>query len=206
VSRRRRENRRTGHSLKHELVDSVTGEAVNASDKARGYEIGENEFLFVEDQDLARARSERPPPGCSRCPDETAQPHRSWHRLLPFEHSVFDSRRTVFRSFVRSHQLPLFRPCRSTTELRRARLPEFAGPAFGKSYSTPTGCESPTRPAIAPIGPHLDLAFKSRRCSLVSIFRRFRHARCPEQLKRVVDEAAEKLGGFIATGPTSDDL
>jgi non-homologous end joining protein Ku len=59
----RQVNRRTGHRLKHKLVDSVTGEAVNASDKARGYDIGENEFLFVEDRDLAQARSERPPPG-----------------------------------------------------------------------------------------------------------------------------------------------
>src|SRR4029077_15374315 len=43
------------------------GEAVDASGKARGYEsgyeIGEDEFLFVEDRDLAQARSERPPPG-----------------------------------------------------------------------------------------------------------------------------------------------
>ena len=59
----RQVNRRTGHRLKHKLVDSVTGEAVEASDKARGYEIGGNEFLFVEDRDLAEARSERPPPG-----------------------------------------------------------------------------------------------------------------------------------------------
>src|SRR5262245_44865425 len=59
----RQVNRRTGHRLKHKLVDSVTGEAVNASDKARGYEIGENGFLFVEDRDLAQARNERPPPG-----------------------------------------------------------------------------------------------------------------------------------------------
>ena len=33
----------------------VTGEAVEASDKARGYEISENEFLFVEDRDLAQS-------------------------------------------------------------------------------------------------------------------------------------------------------
>jgi len=59
----RQVNKRTGHRLKHKLVDSVSGEAVNASDKARGYEAGENEFLFVEDRDLAQARSERPPPG-----------------------------------------------------------------------------------------------------------------------------------------------
>jgi non-homologous end joining protein Ku len=59
----RQVNRRTGYRLRHKLVDSVTGEAVEASDKARGYEIGEDEFLFVEDRDLAQARSERPPPG-----------------------------------------------------------------------------------------------------------------------------------------------
>jgi DNA end-binding protein Ku len=59
----RQVNRRTGHRLKHKLVDSVTGEAVETSDKGRGYAVGENEFLLVEDRDLAEARSERPPPG-----------------------------------------------------------------------------------------------------------------------------------------------
>jgi non-homologous end joining protein Ku len=56
-------NRRTGHRLKHKLVDSITGEAVVSSNKARGYEVGENEFLLVEDQVLERARTERPCPG-----------------------------------------------------------------------------------------------------------------------------------------------
>lgn len=56
-------NRRTGHRLKHKLVDSITGEAVVSSNKARGYEVGENEFLLVEDDDLERARTERPSPG-----------------------------------------------------------------------------------------------------------------------------------------------
>ena len=59
----RQVNRRTGHRFRHRLVDSITGEDVAATDKARGYEISENEFLFVEDRDLAQARSERPPPG-----------------------------------------------------------------------------------------------------------------------------------------------
>ena len=58
----RQVNRRTGHRLKHTLVDSVTGEAVDSSNKARGYEVGENDFLLVEDRDIERARSERPPP------------------------------------------------------------------------------------------------------------------------------------------------
>ena len=53
-------NRRTGHRLRHRLVDSITGEAVDSLDNARGYDIGENEFVFVEDRDLAQARSDRP--------------------------------------------------------------------------------------------------------------------------------------------------
>jgi hypothetical protein len=55
----RQVNLRTGHRLRHKLVDTVTGEAVDSSNKARGYELGENEFLLVEDRDLERARSER---------------------------------------------------------------------------------------------------------------------------------------------------
>src|SRR3954471_24006878 len=43
----RQVNRRTGHRLRHKLVDSVTGEAVDSSNKARGYEVGEDEFLLV---------------------------------------------------------------------------------------------------------------------------------------------------------------
>jgi DNA end-binding protein Ku len=55
-------NRRTGHRLKHQLVDSVTGETVEPHEKARGYEVSENRFLLVEDRELEQARSERPPP------------------------------------------------------------------------------------------------------------------------------------------------
>jgi len=68
----RQVNRRSGHRLKLKLVDSVTGEAVNSSNKARGYEVGDNEFLLVEDRDLERARSERRLPGAV----EIAQPPR----------------------------------------------------------------------------------------------------------------------------------
>ena len=59
----RQVNRRTGHRLKHQLVDSVTGEAVDTHDKARGYEVGENRFLLVEDRELEQARRESLPPG-----------------------------------------------------------------------------------------------------------------------------------------------
>jgi DNA end-binding protein Ku len=59
-------NRRTGHRLKHQLVDSITGETVETHYKARGYEVGENQFLLMEDRGLDQARSERPPPGTVR--------------------------------------------------------------------------------------------------------------------------------------------
>jgi DNA end-binding protein Ku len=51
----RQVNRRTGHRLRHQLVDSVTGEAVDTADKERGYEVGDDKFLLVEDEDLDRA-------------------------------------------------------------------------------------------------------------------------------------------------------
>jgi DNA end-binding protein Ku len=59
----RQVNRRTGHRLKQKLIDSVTGEAVDAADKGRGYEVGESEFLLVENRDLEQARSQRRAPG-----------------------------------------------------------------------------------------------------------------------------------------------
>jgi DNA end-binding protein Ku len=62
----RQVNRRTGHRLKHKLVDSITGESVDSSNKARGYEIGENKFLLVEDRDLEHARGSGRRPARSR--------------------------------------------------------------------------------------------------------------------------------------------
>jgi DNA end-binding protein Ku len=58
----RQVNRRTGHRLKHRLVDSVTGETVESREKARGYEVDENRFLLIEDRELEQARRERPRP------------------------------------------------------------------------------------------------------------------------------------------------
>src|SRR5919201_5425877 len=41
-------NKKTGHRLKQQLVDSVTGEVVESQDKGRGYEIGKDEYMPVE--------------------------------------------------------------------------------------------------------------------------------------------------------------
>jgi DNA end-binding protein Ku len=68
----RQVSRRTGHRLKHQLVDSVTGETVELREKARGYEVDENRFLLIEDRELEQARRERPRPGSPAC--RTAAP------------------------------------------------------------------------------------------------------------------------------------
>jgi DNA end-binding protein Ku len=54
----RQVNRQTGNRLRQQLVDSVTGEVVEAHDKGRGYEVGENQFLVVQDEELETARQE----------------------------------------------------------------------------------------------------------------------------------------------------
>ena len=45
-------NRKTGNRLRQQLVDEETREAVEAYDKARGYEIRKGQYLLVDDQEL----------------------------------------------------------------------------------------------------------------------------------------------------------
>jgi DNA end-binding protein Ku len=45
-------NKVTGNRLKQQLVDSETLEPVDAENKGRGYEVGKNEFIQVEDTEL----------------------------------------------------------------------------------------------------------------------------------------------------------
>ena len=45
-------NRKTGNRLRQQLIDEETREAVEAYDKARGYEIGKGQYLLVEEQEL----------------------------------------------------------------------------------------------------------------------------------------------------------
>jgi DNA end-binding protein Ku len=51
-------NRKTGHRLKQQLVDSVTGEVVESQDKGRGYQVGKDEYMPVEDEELDSLRLE----------------------------------------------------------------------------------------------------------------------------------------------------
>jgi DNA end-binding protein Ku len=52
----RQVNKTTGNRLRQQLVDSVTGEVVDPYEKGRGYEVAENQFFVVEDEELERAR------------------------------------------------------------------------------------------------------------------------------------------------------
>src|SRR4029079_16250312 len=52
----RQVNKATGNRLRQQLVDAVTGEAVQPEDKARGYDVSENQYLVVEDEELESAR------------------------------------------------------------------------------------------------------------------------------------------------------
>src|ERR1700720_3040295 len=45
-------NKETGNRLKQQLIDAETLEPVDSEDKGRGYEVGKNEFVPVEDDEL----------------------------------------------------------------------------------------------------------------------------------------------------------
>jgi non-homologous end joining protein Ku len=57
----RQVNKRTGNRVRQQLVDAVTGEPVAPEDKGRGYEIGQGQFLPVEDHEVEKARLARAP-------------------------------------------------------------------------------------------------------------------------------------------------
>jgi DNA end-binding protein Ku len=54
----RQVNKQTGNRLRQQLVDVVTGEPVQAHNKGRGYEVAENQFLLVSDDELEAAEQE----------------------------------------------------------------------------------------------------------------------------------------------------
>ena len=46
-------NRETGNRLKRQMVDSVTGDVVESEEQVRGYAIGKDQYIIVEDDELA---------------------------------------------------------------------------------------------------------------------------------------------------------
>src|SRR5262244_2435398 len=51
-------NRKTGHRLRQQNVDSETGEVVPREDIARGYEVGKGQYLVVEDEEFEAVQLE----------------------------------------------------------------------------------------------------------------------------------------------------
>jgi DNA end-binding protein Ku len=45
-------NRKTGHRLKQQMLDSVTEEPVDPSDRVKGYQFSKGQYVIVEDEDL----------------------------------------------------------------------------------------------------------------------------------------------------------
>src|SRR5947209_640131 len=91
----RQVNRETGNRLRQQLVDAVTGEPVEFRNKGRGYEVGENDFLIVQDEELAAAQREarvRPfsaaparSPESDSVPAQDGSPKRGTLKLVPTE-------------------------------------------------------------------------------------------------------------------------
>jgi DNA end-binding protein Ku len=46
-------NRATGNRLKRQMVDSVTGDVVESDEQIKGYDVGKDQYVRVEDEELA---------------------------------------------------------------------------------------------------------------------------------------------------------
>ncbi len=51
-------NRETGNRLRRKLVDPETDEAVDSDDQVKGYEIGKNDYVLVEDDEIDKVAIE----------------------------------------------------------------------------------------------------------------------------------------------------
>jgi DNA end-binding protein Ku len=51
-------NRKTGNRLKQQMLDTVTEEPVDPSDRVKGYQVGKGQYVMVEDEDLEKLKIE----------------------------------------------------------------------------------------------------------------------------------------------------
>lgn len=51
-------NRPTGNPVRRQYVDSVTGKPVKEGDEVKGYETGDGEYIFIEDEEIESVRIE----------------------------------------------------------------------------------------------------------------------------------------------------
>jgi DNA end-binding protein Ku len=72
----RQVNKATGNRLRQQMVDSVTGEPVQSHEKGHGYEVGENQFVIVKDEELEAAQQEARTRPFSTAPAAVVSPRR----------------------------------------------------------------------------------------------------------------------------------
>jgi DNA end-binding protein Ku len=51
-------NRKTGNTVKRQYVDAVTGKSMDKDDEVKGYEIGGDEYLLIEEKDIEAVQIE----------------------------------------------------------------------------------------------------------------------------------------------------
>ena len=51
-------NRKTGNRLKQRMVDSVTEEEIDPTDRVKGYQVNKGQYVMVEDDDLEALKIE----------------------------------------------------------------------------------------------------------------------------------------------------
>src|SRR5262245_43036260 len=51
-------NRKTGNTVKRQYVDAGTGKPVEEEDQVKGYEVGGNEYLLVEEDEIESVQIE----------------------------------------------------------------------------------------------------------------------------------------------------
>src|SRR5213595_4247603 len=52
-------NRATGNRLKRQMVDGVTSEVVESDEQIKGYAVGKDQYVQVEDEELANVAIDR---------------------------------------------------------------------------------------------------------------------------------------------------
>src|SRR6476659_3695840 len=51
-------NRKTGHRLRQQMIDEVTGKAVDKDEKSRGYEVSKGKYVEIEPEEIKAIRAE----------------------------------------------------------------------------------------------------------------------------------------------------